>query len=183
NPRAEDMLNFNFANSYALARVIYTSSGTFPLGGAMIDDHPATSFQFSPSDPHPTAIVELGEAEQLQRVGVVYTMAVGRMDFYLLNELPVNPGDLAGIEPVASVADKLGGGKAAIDFEGRRARYIALRWTSAGSTHGEEPFAIAEIGAFGHVPLAFATLDFIPMDWVADNVVLAFPDPPVVVPV
>ncbi len=51
--RIEDMLNFNFANFYAQARVVFVSSGVEPSSRRMIDDHPGTAFQFAPSDLRP----------------------------------------------------------------------------------------------------------------------------------
>jgi hypothetical protein len=182
--RPEDSLNFNFANSYALARVAYTSSGETALEPAMIDDHAATEFQFSAVDPHPTAIVELAEVQQLQRISAVYAMQAGRLDVYLLNELPKKLGDLGGLLPVTSVMDTLGGGKAAVEFDRRGVRYIALQWTPAKASGGGEPFALAEIGAFGDVPLALAALDLVPSERFVNNLtVQPVPEPPVIVPV
>src|SRR5437870_3369099 len=54
SPRLEDIVNFNFANLYARARVVYVSSGPTTMTQRMIDEDTATSFHFSPVDPHPT---------------------------------------------------------------------------------------------------------------------------------
>ena len=156
--REEDRLNFNFANLYAKARVVYVSSGRMPSARRMIDDDNETGFRFSPTDAHPTVIVELEESERLNRVSALYEMASGRMDVYLLNELGQNPADLGGAKPVASVTDRSGDGKAAVDFDPRGARYVALRWTPEGDRRGKNTFEVAEINAFGDVPLAMLQL-------------------------
>ncbi len=101
--RLEDMLNFNFANLYASARVVFVSSGREESSRQMIDDDVITAFQFAQSDPHPTVIVELADLERIHRVSAVYKMEKGRLDVFLLNELGANPGDLSGLSPVASV--------------------------------------------------------------------------------
>ena len=152
--RLEDRLNFNFANLYAEARVVYVSSGPAPSARRMIDDDSETGFRFSPSDPHPTVIVELNESERLNRVSALYEMASGRMDVYLLDKLNQDPGNLGGAKPVASVTDDSGDGKAAVDFDPQGARYVALRWTPDGARRGGQPFEVAEINAFGDVALA-----------------------------
>lgn len=156
--REEDRLNFNFANLYAKARVVYVSSGPVPSARRMIDDDNETAFRFSATDAHPTVIVELAETERLNRVSALYEMASGRMDVYLLNELSADPGDLGGAKPVASVTDRSGDGKAAVDFDPRGARYVALRWTPEGERRGNNSFEVVEINAFGDVPLAMLQL-------------------------
>ncbi len=156
--RDEDRLNFNFANLYAKARVVYVSSGPLPSARRMIDDDNETGFRFSPTDAQPTVIIELAESERLNRVSALYEMASGRMDVYLLNELGQNPADMGGAKPVASVTDRSGDGKAAVDFDPRGARYVALRWTPEGDRRGNNTFEVAEIDAFGDVPLAMLQL-------------------------
>ena len=161
SPRPEDRLNFNFANLYAKARVVYVSSGIAPAARRMIDDDTETGFRFSSSDPHPTVIVELAESERLNRVSARYQMAAGRMDVYLLNELAAEPGDLGVLKPVASVTDHDADGKAAVDFHPQGARYLALRWTPENG-NADRTFEVAEINAFGDVPLAMLTLNEAP---------------------
>src|SRR4051812_11624712 len=100
--RLEDMLNFNFANLYARARIVYISSGPREFANRMIDDDVITAFEFAPADPNPTVIVELADRERLHRVSAVYKMAKGRLDVFLLENLGTNPGDLSGAKPVAS---------------------------------------------------------------------------------
>ena len=150
----EDRLNFNFANVYAKAQVVHVSSGAAPAAGRMIDDDTETGFRFANSDPQPTVIVELAESERVGRVSALYKMhAPGRLDVYLLDDVSKSATDLSYRTPVASVTDEEGDGKAAVDFDLQGTRYVALRWTPSGSA-GEGGFEIAEINAFGTVPLA-----------------------------
>ena len=165
--RLEDMLNFNFANLYARARVVFVSSGAKEFARRMIDDDAVTSFQFAPTDPHPTVVVELAESERLHRVSALYKMQKGRLDVYLLDELRANPGDLSGLRPVASVTDAVGGGKAAVDFDPKGAQYVALRWTPA-EQHSGKTFEVAEVSAFGDMPLSMLSTSELP-DVYADN--------------
>lgn len=176
--RLEDMLNFNFANLYARARVVFVSSGMEESARRMIDDDVITAFQFAASDPHPTVIVELADRERIHRVSTVYKMERGRLDVFLLNELSANPGDLSGLSPVASVADTSANGKAAVDFDPHGAHYVALRWTPADgkAPHG---FEVAEVCAFGEMPLSMLSTQEMP-DIYADNSV-GLMNPPLVV--
>ena len=180
--RPEDTLNFNFANLYARAHVVQVSSGSFPLASRMIDDDVVTAFSFSPSDPNPTAIVELDESKQLHRVSAVYQMEGARLDVYLLNDLTQDGADLRNTKPVASVVDAVGG-KAAVDFEPRGARYVALRWTRQKAKNG--PFEVAEVAAFSVVPLSVLDLAEVPSFVQTDftNSLGTLADPPAIVPV
>lgn len=150
--RPEDALNFNFANLYARARIAYVSSGELPSAARMIDDDARTAYRFSAADEHPTVIVELAENERLHRVSAVYQSEAGELEVYLLHKLSKDPGDLQNATKVISTVDAAGQGKAAINFEPGGARYVALRWTRRTSQH--QAFEIAEIGAFGVVPLS-----------------------------
>jgi hypothetical protein len=176
--RLEDMLNFNFANLYARARVVFVSSGLEESARRMIDDDVITAFQFAQADPHPTVIVELADHERLHRVSAVYKMEKGRLDVFLLNELGSDPGDLGGAKPIASVADTAADGKAAVDFDSQGARYVALRWTPVDgkAAHG---FEVAELYAFGEMPLSMLSTQEMP-DIYADNSV-GMMSPPVIV--
>jgi hypothetical protein len=151
--RLEDMLNFNFANLYAKARVVFVSSGAPPAARSMIDDDTMTAFHFAPSDSHPTVIVELAARERLHRVSALYKMQAGQLDVYLLKELAENPGDLIGAKYISSVMDRDAEGKGAVDFDPQGARYVALRWTPA-EPDNSRGFEIAEINAFGDMPLS-----------------------------
>jgi hypothetical protein len=165
--RLEDMLNFNFANLYARAHVVFVSSGAEEFARRMIDDDAVTSFQFAPDDSHPTVVVELAESERLHRVSALYKMQAGRLDVFLLQELRANPGDLSGLTPVAAVTDAVGGGKAAMDFDPKGARYVALRWTPA-EQGSNKVFEVAEVSAFGDMPLSMLSTSELP-DVYADN--------------
>jgi len=176
--RLEDMLNFNFANLYARAKIVFISSGPEEYSDRMIDDDVTSAFQFAPGDPHPTVIVELADLEHLHRVSAVYKMEKGRLDVFLLQALAADPGDLNGMKPIASVTDSDGGGKAAVDFDPHGARYVALRWTPADLTtpHG---FEVAEVSAFGEMPLSMLSTIETP-DIYADNNI-GMMSPPLVV--
>jgi len=165
--RLEDMLNFNFANLYARARIVFISSGVQEYATRMIDDDVISAFQFAPADPHPTVIVELADRERLHRVSAVYKMEKGRLDVFLLPDLGSNPGDLSSARPIASVSDTDGDGKAAVDFDSHGARYVALRWTPADAkaAHG---FEVAEVSAFGEMPLSMLSTQEMP-DIYADS--------------
>jgi hypothetical protein len=165
--RLEDMLNFNFANLYARARIVFVSSGAEEYAKRMIDDDVITAFQFAPADPHPTVIVELAERERLHRISALYKMEAGRLDVFLLQELSPNPGDLSGRTPIASVTDATGGGKAAVDFDPKGTQYVALRWTPAEKS-SRKGFEVAEVSAFGDMPLSMLSTSELP-DVYADN--------------
>jgi hypothetical protein len=165
--RLEDMLNFNFANLYARAKVVYISSGPKELANRMIDDDVITAFEFAPTDPHPTVIVELADRERLHRVSAVYKMAKGQLEVFLLQDLGTDPGRLRDARAVASVTDTDGDGKAALDFDTQGARYVALRWTPA-SDSTPHSFEVAEVSAFGEMPLSMLSTIETP-DIYADN--------------
>jgi len=156
-----DTVNFNFANLYAKAHIVYVSSGTIFAAQRMIDDDAYTGFQFAASDSHPTTVVELAARARLRRVSAIYQMRSGRLDIYLLDRMFTDAKDLAGHTPVASIVDS-GNGKAAIDFNPRGARYVALRWTPGPETNAASGFDIAEINAFGDVPLSILNMDEAP---------------------
>src|SRR2546423_1998728 len=176
--RLEDMLNFNFANLYARARIVYISSGPKELANRMIDDDVITAFEFAPADPHPTVIVELADRGRLHRGSAVYKKAKGRLDVFLSQDLGANPGDLSGATPVSSVTDTDGGGKAAVDFDPHGARFVALRWTPADAK-GPHGFEVAEVSAFGEMPLSMLSTQELP-DIYADNSI-GLMSPPLVV--
>ena len=159
--RIEDMLNFNFANLYAKGRIVFVSSGASATAPSMIDDDTMTAFRFASSDPQPTVIVELATQERLHRVSALYKMQAGQLDVYLLNDLGTNPADLTGAKSIASVVDRDAEGKAAVDFDPQGARYVALRWTPASPDH-RQGFEVAEINAFGNMPLAMLNISGVP---------------------
>lgn len=159
--RIEDMLNFNFANLYAKGRIVFVSSGASATAPSMIDDDTMTAFRFASSDPQPTVIVELATQERLHRVSALYKMQAGQLDVYLLNDLGTNPADLTGAKSIASVVDRAAEGKSAVDFDPQGARYVALRWTPANPDHAQG-FEVAEINAFGNMPLAMLNISGVP---------------------
>jgi hypothetical protein len=112
-------------------------------------------------------VVELAESERLHRVSALYTMQASRLDVFLLQELRTNPRDLSGLTPVASVTDAVGGGKAAMDFDPKGARYVALRWTAAEQSSAKG-FEVAEVSAFGDMPLSMLSTSELP-DVYAEN--------------
>jgi hypothetical protein len=180
-PSSQNNLNFNFANLYSRARVVWVSSGSKDLASRMIDDDPTTGFEFSPNDPHPTVIIELSGDERLRRVSAVYETERGRLDIYLLSELR-DPGILDNLKPVATIADNAGAGKAAAEFEPHGARYVALRWTPAAYRHGRDRFEIAEVGAFSDATPTIFDLQGMP-ELANSATVLSVPkEPPVLVP-
>jgi hypothetical protein len=172
--RLEDMLNFNFANLYAKARVVFVSSGAPVTARSMIDDDTMTAFRFAPSDPHPTVIVELAARERLHRVSALYKMQAGQLDVYLLKELAENPGDLTGAKYISSVTDREAKGKAAVDFDPQGARYVALRWTPAAPDN-LRGFEMAEINAFGDMPLSMLNTSEVPDVYASNSTGMRLP--------
>jgi hypothetical protein len=151
--KLEDMVNFNFANLYAKAHIVYVSSGSPFAAQRMIDDDTVTSFHFANADPNPTVIVELADHEQLHRVSALYKMQAGQLDVYLIDKLRNDPANLSGLTPIATIKDP-GNGKAAVNFNPQGARYVALRWTPDAAQNRNDSFELAEINAFGDVPLS-----------------------------
>jgi hypothetical protein len=158
----EDVINFNFANLYARAHIVYVSSGSPFAAQRMIDDDTVTSFHFAKTDPHPTVIVELADREQLHRVSALYKMQTGQLEVFITDNLPGDPGDLSNLTPITALTDP-GNGKAAVNFNPRGARYVALRWTPNSSAARDENFELAEINAFGHVPLSVLQMTEAPL--------------------
>ncbi|MDQ6860655.1 MAG: hypothetical protein M3032_05815, partial [Verrucomicrobiota bacterium] len=182
-PRAaiEDSLNFNFANVYARAQVVYVSSGMLPTARRMIDDDTTTAFKFAATDKHPMAIIELAQAERLHRVSALYTMRSGRLDVFVLNELKAEPSDLRDAKLIASITDTKHTGKAALDFDPQGARYVALRWTPEPGGDSE-PFEVAEIHAFGSVPLSMVNFNAMPETYASNLMTTTAPTLPSQVP-
>jgi hypothetical protein len=158
--RLEDKLNFNFANLYAKARVAYVSSGSAEAAKRMIDDDNETAFSFAADDTQPTVILELAAEERIHRVSARYQVASGQMEVYLLDKLSADPRNLDDAVPVVSAVAIESGGKTAVDFDPKGARYVALRWTP--ETRGDRSFQVAEVKAFGDMPLAMVQLDAAP---------------------
>lgn len=177
----EDSLNFDFANVYARARVVYASSGAFNSARRMIDDDTTTAYKFGAADARPLVVVELAESERLHRVSALYTMKSGRLDVFLLDELANDPTDLRAANLIASVVDRERKGKAAVDFDAQGARYVALRWTPEGDSRGEG-FEVAEINAFGDVPLSMVSFTAMPDTFASSAIITAPPALPSDIP-
>jgi hypothetical protein len=82
--------------------------------------------------------------------------------------------DLSNQKPVASTTDESGQGKAAVDFDARGARYVALRWTPADGSSTDRAFEIAEINAFGDMPLAMLIANEAPGLYASSSSLLQF---------
>lgn len=151
-----DTLNFNYANQYAFGRVVYVSSAGAGSPSRMIDDDASTFFSFAPNDPNPTVIVALANRQKLHRVSALSGISDAQVEVYLLDEVGDNPGDLTharlvGTATTAPDEDTLG-----INFEPQMARYVALRWIP--KHRHQRPPVIAEVCAFGSVPLSVVDL-------------------------
>jgi hypothetical protein len=181
-PKSQNGLEFNLANLYARARVVSVSSGKKELANRMIDDDPTTGYEFAPDDPHPTVAIELATDQRLRRVSAVYHTQSGRLDIYLLNQLP-DPHSVDQLKPIVSLADDSASGKAAADFDPRGARYVVLKWTRSVRMQRPGTFNIAEVGVFSDVPLGIFNLEAIP-EQLAQSTLVGFPpvQPPVIVP-
>jgi hypothetical protein len=157
--RAADRVNFNFANTYARAKIRFVSSGAVIDSNKMIDDDPVTAYAFAASDSQPTVVVELSDVQRLHRVSAIYDMQPGRLDVYALSAMNGSAENLDGLKPIASATDNAGEGKASVDFNPQGARYVALRWTPEQTRPAETSFRIAEINAFGNVPLGLIDIN------------------------
>jgi hypothetical protein len=109
-------------------------------------------------------------------------MQAGTLDVFLLQELGSNPGDLNSAKPIASVTDGNGGGKAAVNFDPHGARYVALRWTPSGP-NAAKGFEVAEISAFGDMPLSMLSTTEFPDTYASNATQMAAPGVPTTVPV
>ena len=151
-----DGLSFGFTDLYARSRILYISSGSSNFARRMIDENPETAFHFSPTDLHPTAVVELGTEERSHRVTVLYKTGCGHLDAFLLNNYKPSSGhvDFTGLKAVAATSERSGNGRAAMTFDPENAPFVALRWTPDFSRCGPEAFEVAEIGALDDATLA-----------------------------
>jgi hypothetical protein len=114
-------------------------------------------------------------------VSAIYDTQQGRLDIYLLNELP-NPAKLDNLKPVVSIPDHAGAGKAAAEFDPHGARFLALRWTPDGRRQAGHSFEIAEIGAFSDAAPTIFDVQGVP-EIAKTAMVLAVPkEPPSLVP-
>ncbi len=146
---------FDWATKRADARVVYVSSNPGPATARMIDERADTAFRFASSDISPTVVVELAETERLNRVTARYKMhSVGRLDVFLLNNLPPPPPNLRHEVPVASTGKQNAAGEAVVNFDPAGARYVALRFTPDDPANVTDGVEVAEIHAYGDTPQA-----------------------------
>ena len=148
----------DLAKVQAGGKVVLLSSGVRGGGFRAIDDDHRTTFRFSGDDPRPTLIVQLIENRPIHRVSAIVGSQSGKIDVYLLNELPRHPSDLDALNPIGSIVDPTVAREASLEFAPQNARYVALRWTF--SNRGKEPLNVAEVSAFsrGNSPAGSAAL-------------------------
>ncbi len=127
-------------------KVVFVSSGPRPASFHAIDDDLRTVFQFSNSDSRPTLIVKFTDNKQIHRVSLVVGSESGKVDVYLLTEIPREPSDLDRMKPVTSIIDLAIAREGSMDFAPQNARYVALRWAPSGSHL--QPLALAEVSVF-----------------------------------
>jgi hypothetical protein len=152
----DDTLNFNYANRYARGRVVYVSSLGPTSPSTMIDDDASTFFAFSPDDQNPTMVVALASKQKLHRISALSEVSDARVEVYLLDEIGSDPADLSRARRVGTFHLKTGDNTLALNFEPQSARYVALRWIP-NHPH-QQPISIAEVSAFGTVPLSVVDL-------------------------
>jgi len=136
----------DLAKVQAGGKVVLISSGVRGVGFRAIDDDHRTTFRFSSDDARPTLIVQLVENRPIHRVSAVVGSESGKIDVYLLNELPRHPTDLDALSPIGSMMNVAVAREASLDFAPQNARYVALRWTL--SNRAPEPLNVAEVSAF-----------------------------------
>lgn len=148
----------DLAKVQAGGKVVLMSSGVRGAGFRAIDDDHRTTFRFSSDDARPTLIVQLVENRPIHRVSTVVGSESGKIDVYLLNELPRRPTDLDALSPIGSMMNVAVAREASLDFAPQNARYVALRWTL--SNRAPEALNVAEVSAFstGYSPAGIAAL-------------------------
>lgn len=83
------LITSNLSDLHAKARALYVSSATdVKEANNMIDDQPASAFNFAAEDAAPMAIIDLGKVTQLSRLSAIYSPRPGTVDFYVLQSLP-----------------------------------------------------------------------------------------------
>jgi hypothetical protein len=126
-------------------KVVFASSGLRLASFQAIDDDRRTAFQFSKSDPRPTLIVKFAQKE-IHRISVIVGSESGKVDIYLLAEVPRDPSDLDRLKPLTSIAVLDIGRETSVDFAPQDAAYVALRW--APSATRLQPLTVAEVSVF-----------------------------------
>ena len=148
----------DLAKVQAGGKIVLISSGVRGAGFRAIDDDHRTTFRFSRDDARPTLIVQLIENRPIHRVSAVVGSESGKIDVYLLNELPRHPTDLDALNSIGSITNVAVAREASLDFAPQNARYVALRWTL--SNQAPEALNVAEVSAFstGYTPAGTAAL-------------------------
>ena len=165
------LITFNFSDLHARARGLYVSSGDAEQANNMIDDQPATSYEFASGDPAPTAVIDLGRERTLTRLSAIYAAQPGSFEFYVLPSLPLGDGTASDVQQVANVGSaadlptsltisektfaelkpvgsivSTGAGRASVDFPEMAGRYVMLKWHPVAQG---EAFSIAQVAVFG----------------------------------
>jgi hypothetical protein len=146
NPVVVHADDVDLAKVQSGGKVVFVSSGTRPASFHAIDDDLRTVFQFSSSDPRPTLIVKFTDTKQIHRISVVVGSESGKVDVYLLAEIPRDPSDLDKLKPVTSIVDLSIAREASAEIAPQTAAYVALRWATSGNRL--QPLAVAEVGVF-----------------------------------
>lgn len=156
------LISYSLADIHAKARALYVSSGNeLRQANNMIDDQPATVYNFAAEDASPTAVFDLGKPSTVRRLSAIYSPRAGKVDFYVLQTLPrsadanapapenidLNDVAFASLKSVGSVTDDGTRGRASIDFPATTGRYVMMRWTPSETS--ASAFAVAEVAAFG----------------------------------
>jgi hypothetical protein len=142
---------YDWAKLGAGGRIVYISSGMRVLADRMVDNDMGTIFRFPASDPRPTVIVELAQAQLLHRVSAVFKTEDARLDVFLLDALPKDQADLRSEKGLATTVDPLQEGWfGARDFTPSSAHYVMFQWTRKNSNG---PFEVAEISAVSAEPI------------------------------
>ena len=88
------LISYNATDLHAKARALYVSSGSDPKqANNMIDDQPASTYNFSAEDGSPVAIIDLGKATTVRRVSAVYSPRQSNVDVFVLEKLPGDTSD------------------------------------------------------------------------------------------
>ncbi len=169
------LVSYNYTDMHGKARALYVSSGSdLRQANNMIDDQTATSYSFAANDGAPATVIDLGKPVSLRRLSAVYSPRAGKVDFYVLNALPIDgaaavassdtgrpipaPQDvpptftvtdaaLAQMKAVGSATDDGKQGRAAVEFPEVTGRYVMVRWSPA--VQQDSALTVAEIAALG----------------------------------
>ncbi len=169
------LVSYNYTDMHAKARALYVSSGSdLRQANNMIDTQTATSYNFAANDSAPATLIDLGKPVALRRLSAVYSPRASKVDFYVLDSLPLNgvaavandqagrpiptlqdapptftvtEAALAKMKAVGSAKDDGNLGSVAVEFPEVTGRYVLVRWSPA--VQQDSSFAVAEIAALG----------------------------------